>query len=358
MAIRYGKIARRTIRGKKSKYFSVRVYDSTTRTTTWRSTGCANMKSAQEWVRTAEHDRALGSRKFTQTMFEGAVNEWIEAKRGQVGDAHMITLETKVDRFWKVFFRNRILHEITADDLRKYMRDRSAGVISRKQKVSDSTVNGCLRDLKTFFRYCVGARLLDRNPADRVKKYSGEMRRRTRRLSLDEEARLLDACRLPYKSNEQTFYPPPYLHPLVLVTLRTGFRRRTLFALQWNHVDFRNRMWRIPGEHMKSRTDFEQPLAPSLVDPLKAWRQECRSDVFIFGKRGIRSAFGNAVARAGLDGFTFHDLRRVVLNRLRENGTSIEVAMAITDHRSVSTVMKHYAEVSIDERAAAIRGLG
>ncbi len=36
---------------------------------------------------------------------------------------------------------------------------------------------------------------------------------------------------------------------------------------------------------------------------------------------------------------TLHDLRRVYLNRLREKGVSLETAMALTGHRSVTTVM-------------------
>ncbi len=54
---------------------------------------------------------------------------------------------------------------------------------------------------------------------------------------------------------------------------------------------------------------------------------------------------------------TLHDLRRVYLNRLRENGVSLETAMALTGHRSVTTVMKYYREVSQQDLASAVRSI-
>ncbi len=54
---------------------------------------------------------------------------------------------------------------------------------------------------------------------------------------------------------------------------------------------------------------------------------------------------------------TLHDLRRVYLNRLREKGVSLETAMALTGHRSVTTVMKYYREVSQEDLASAVKSI-
>ena len=58
--------------------------------------------------------------------------------------------------------------------------------------------------------------------------------------------------------------------------------------------------------------------------------------------------------RPGLN-LTLHDLRRVYLNRLRQNGVSLETAMALSGHRSVTTVMKYYREVSQEEPVSAVK---
>ena len=60
--------------------------------------------------------------------------------------------------------------------------------------------------------------------------------------------------------------------------------------------------------------------------------------------------------RAGLN-LTLHDLRRVYLNRLREKGVSLETAMALSRHRSVTTVMKYYREISQDNLASAVQSI-
>ena len=40
-----------------------------------------------------------------------------------------------------------------------------------------------------------------------------------------------------------------------------------------------------------------------------------------------------------------HDCRRIFLNRLRDAGVPLETAMALTAHKDVRTVQKHYREV-------------
>ncbi len=42
---------------------------------------------------------------------------------------------------------------------------------------------------------------------------------------------------------------------------------------------------------------------------------------------------------------------------MRENGVSLETAMALTGHRSVTTVIKYYREVSQEELASAVQSI-
>ena len=68
----------------------------------------------------------------------------------------------------------------------------------------------------------------------------------------------------------------------------------------------------------------------------------------------VRKPFMNAVKRAKLS-LTFHDLRRIFMNRLWDRGVSIDTAMALTGHRSLVTVMQHYRKVSDRELVEAVR---
>ena len=71
----------------------------------------------------------------------------------------------------------------------------------------------------------------------------------------------------------------------------------------------------------------------------------------------IKQSFGTACRRAGIEGFTFHDLRRCYLNRLRQKGVSIETAMQLTAHKSLQTVLLHYREVPYQDLEDAVAAL-
>jgi len=139
-------------------------------------------------------------------------------------------------------------------------------------------------------------------------------------------------------------------------------------------VDLNAGQWHIPAEFIKTAEDYHAPVPASVVTALKEFKAEvaesCKRQGVSVGKRlsadatifgltptsDINPAFRTAVKRAGLT-LTLHDLRRVYLNRLRENGVSLETAMALTGHRSVATVMKYYREVSQQDLASAVRSI-
>ncbi len=135
-------------------------------------------------------------------------------------------------------------------------------------------------------------------------------------------------------------------------------------------MDLKTGQWHIPAEFIKTAEDYHAPVPPSVVTALKEFKAEvaesCKRQGVSIGKRlsadatifgltptsDINPAFRTAVKRAGLN-LTLHDLRRVYLNRLRENGVSLETAMALTGHRSVATVMKCSQEIKAGENSTS-----
>ena len=136
----------------------------------------------------------------------------------------------------------------------------------------------------------------------------------------------------------QSVPAPDYLYPITLTALYCGFRRRTLLSLRWRDLDSEAKRWRIPAEFMKTAEDYEAPVSEVVLDELKAYRKRLADtspvarlsrESPIFGLKpttSLKRSFQTAVRRAGLEGFTFHDMRRVFLNRLRENDVGIDVA--------------------------------
>lgn len=70
-----------------------------------------------------------------------------------------------------------------------------------------------------------------------------------------------------------------------------------------------------------------------------------------------RMLLKKAEEKAGVKPFTFHGIRRAVSDRLRRNGTPLDVYVALMGHAAV-TGLKHYSTVSLDDlREAQVKAL-
>ncbi|MBI4585495.1 MAG: tyrosine-type recombinase/integrase [Planctomycetes bacterium] len=391
----------------RSQFYYCRTYDRDTGRRGYVSTNCTALQAATEWRRTREMEQALGkdrieAQEVAAKTFGEAFVEWLEEKRGKVGDGHLLNLELTGSRFWLPAFGKLQLAEITPGTITKYLSRRRRGLLPaaagqrRSRPVAAATANGDRGFLRRFFTWCRRRGWLRGDPLEGVGKFSGEARRRTRYLSPEEELRLLAACRggelieVTALRNaggpgggastekpvtwKQTIPAPAYLYPLVLVGLRCGFRRRTLMSLRWRDLDSKAGRWIIPAELMKTARDYEAPVPQSVLDELRDYRQrlgeECiekgtkpderlEKNAKIFGLEDsavVRRAFLSAAKRADLS-VGFHDMRRIFLNRLRERGVSIETAMALTGHKSLAVVMAHYREVPEADLQRAVQAL-
>ncbi len=111
-----------------------------------------------------------------------------------------------------------------------------------------------------------------------------EPRHEARALTRAEEVTLLEACRQEYKvegiigkrnvesrkggatkqageSWPLTCTPPPWLHPFVLIELRTALRLETLLRLQWRHVNLEKRTIHFSAEQTKNKAALSIPPA-------------------------------------------------------------------------------------------------
>jgi len=107
--------------------------------------------------------------------------------------------------------------------------------------------------------FAVGERwLLERNPVSDISRKK-EPRGRTRFLTDEERATLLDACG---KSDW------PALHTLVLLAITTGARKRELIRLKWLDIDLKN-----GGALVRETKNDEQRTLPVAGKALEALRE-------------------------------------------------------------------------------------
>jgi len=181
---------------------------------------------------------------------------------------------------------------------------------------------------------------LDDSPMRKMRRLK-EPRGRVRFLSDEERRRLLAACQ---ESRN------PYLYTVTVLALATGARRGELLGLHWPDVNL------VHGQLIFRDTKNGEiravPVSGFALDILRQHAKVRHLGVqLVFpnatGTRplSIREAFVNAVQRAGITDFRFHDLRHSAASYLAMNGASLAEIAEILGHKTLSMV-KRYAHLS------------
>jgi integrase len=138
--------------------------------------------------------------------------------------------------------------------------------------------------------------------------------------------------------------PPAWWRALLVVTYNVGLRRRTLFAMEWRHVDFREGTLRLPAEIMKSRKRLLLPMNDIVRRHLLAIRSD---EEKVFPRPFSRERFGfyfrQLQATAGVMGnekFGLHTLRKTCATTLFQEDA--QAAQLMLGHAAISVTQSHY----------------
>lgn len=234
------------------------------------------------------------------------------------------------------------LEEISPFDLERYRRGR------KQEGRSDVTINRDLAFLRHVFSMAMTWGRATTNPVKQVR-FARENTGRVRMLSREEEIRLLAHC-------------GPQLTPLVLATLHTGFRASELTSLTWREVDFRRRLLTVQAAYAKNGESRSVPMNQQLLPVMRALKASASDPeagaVFLSSLgtpyRSFRSAFEHAVQKAGIDDFTFHDLRHTFASRLVMAGVDLPTVKELMGHKTIAMTLK-YTHLQTDHKENAVR---
>ncbi|WP_375268366.1 tyrosine-type recombinase/integrase [Phenylobacterium sp.] len=235
-------------------------------------------------------------------------------------------------------FRNRLLSEITPDDLR-------ALCAKIKGRGAPATAIHVRDILKQIYGFAILHGEKTRNPADEVGPASiATFVAKDRALSPTE-------IRIMLKQLEHVPTLPTIRLGLKLILL-TMVRKSELQDATWDEVDFENAVWSIPKERMKRSKAHNVYLSEQSLDILIALKTCAGNSRFLLPSRydadapmsratfnRITTAVAERAKKEGLplEPFTVHDLRRTgstLLNELGFNRDWIEKALAHEDSRS------------------------
>jgi integrase len=286
-------------------------------------------------------DQAAREKRFGKTVtipsvtFEATAAKYLEWSRA---NKKSWWRDEQSFKMMRGFLAGKKLSDISPFLIEKYK-------MERRGKVGPRTVNIELAFMRHLFTKAIEWGLALENPVRKVKLFR-ENNQRVRFLSHGEAQRLLEAC-------------PAHLKPIIIVALYTGMRRSEILSLSWDDIDFRNGIISIRdsknGEGRKVLMNETVVAALSGMD--RKWKD---AKVFLRADGNpvvsIRTAFENAVKRAGINDFHFHDCRHCFGSWLVMSGVDLRTVQELMGHRTFAMTLR-YSHLSSEHKKDAVRVL-
>jgi integrase len=324
----------------REKFYGVVYYDPNNRQH-WKSIGHSKRAAEQfdyEAKIAKNEGRYIKTSPEAKTTFKSLAHWYLdlpEVKAKTSYDRDKLSLNRLLP-----FFGDKLLNEIRPAMVEAYRQSRLADPSGRTPQslTKPATVNRELACFKTIFNKAMANGKAERNPAARIKLLK-ENNERDRILSSEEYTRLLAAC-------------PQHVKPIVRVAYHTAMRQGEIVSLTWGQVDLKEGFITLRPEDTKTNDARLIPLSAELVEMFKAMpRGLPNMPVFTYQGRSvgeIKRSFATACKTAGIEDFTFHDLRHTAINNWRQAGHDYFRIMAVSGHKTMS-VFKRYNTVDREE---------
>ena len=309
-------------------------------------------------TQTATFERKTDAQKWAQqtesAIQEGRHFKTTEAKKHTLGElidrylsdelpkkSEIMKKQTVQFLWWKEQIGEHSLSSLTPALIAEY-RDRlfKEPTPTGKQR-SPSTVNRYLAALSHALNVAVKEwGWLDDSPMRKINRLK-EPKGRVRFLDDQERIALLTACKE---------LKHPYLHTVVLLALSTGARKMEILKLSWKDVDLNKGVAIL--HDTKNGESRALPLAGPALKELKKLSKIRRLDTnLLFPGNNpnapfeIRKPWVDALQKAGIQDFRFHDLRHSAASYLAMSGASLAEIAEVLGHKTLQMV-KRYSHLS------------
>jgi integrase len=243
------------------------------------------------------------------------------------------------------------MDEITAKLVAEYRTARlSEKAKSKLTNVSPSTVNREIELLRSMFNRAVEWGDALTNPVKNDLITSEKDYERTRYLNNNEAKKLYDVL-------------DGHLKPVVIVTTNAGLRLREALNLKWRDCNFERRLINI----VKSKTGKKLlPMNNIVYNILVAWPRYEKSEYIFCHKDDkwdgkpfydVRTAWKNALKKAGIEDFRFHDLRHTFASQLLMSGVDMKTVSELLGHSSMR-MTERYTHLSEAHKQRGVDLLG
>lgn len=302
---------------------------------TRRTTGTADRKEAEalaaKWKLEAFQSKQWGlqpSRTFDELMLEylkATVGEKRSAERDRYSAKHLYQNFSGVQ-----------LELLKGSDIRAYIDARkskgaSQGTVNREIGLFSSAINYARNEWDWDIPNPVMGKRL-REPEARI-----------RWIAKDGAEKLIQAARTDPRAT--------HLPDLIRLAVNTGMRKGEMLGLQWSRVDFKANLIHLGAEHTKAGKRRSVPLnveaRTALLGRANFRAKYCPDCPWVFANRkgerieSIKTSFSTACESAGIENFTFHDLRHTCAAWLVSAGASLIEVRDLLGHSTIRMTEKY-----------------
>ena len=291
----------------------------------YKSTGTANKRQAQRM-----HEKLRVERWELDKLGVKPVRTWDDAAAKWLEEtSHKRTHE------WDKSMLKWLAPHLGGKDLTSFNRALLDAVkAERARGVTTATANRYMALVRAILRKaCYDWEWIDRVP--KVGMFS-QAEGRVRSLSREEFVRLLAEL-------------PVHLADMACFSVATGLRQGNVTSLQWRQVSLERRHLWVSADQHKNGRPHSVPLNEAAMDVLQRRQGDHPKYVFTYEGKPIvqvnTKAWRNALTRAGIEDFRWHDLRHTFATWHREAGTPTHELQRLGGWKTQSMV-ERYAHVA------------
>ncbi|MFC6053695.1 hypothetical protein A6M14_03745 [Acinetobacter sp. Ac_877] len=221
--------------------------------------------------------------------------------------------------------------DISMDDIRRV-------IWRKKEQGYDASANQVRGLLKRMFDYAVTLGLAPYNPVLAIpSRHVFKSKPRDRYLSTEEIRKFYTTLL------NSRIYRARKLG--LLLSLLTLLRKSELLRAEWSHIDFEQRIWRIPETKADSKTGHSREMvvymSDQIIEILKELKTIAGDEPYVFVGRksgthishnAFNTAQKSALALTDIPDFTIHDLRRTASTHLNEQGFNRDAIEKCLNH--------------------------
>lgn len=325
-----------------------------------RNVKAATMEAAEAALatekRNVEKARVLGQPLPSEDSFEAFAREFLKIQerrvsprvvKGKISQAEYTRQKGIVETKLVSHFGPMKLAAVRKADVVRYIHGRTG-------KVSDGSIIKEVNTLKKLFNTALDLDKIPTNPAQRAPLPQAP-EGRTRFLTPDQWLAVFTACYIPPTENDPK--PQQWLQWAAGLAVALGTRRGELLDTTVPDVDLEGRRVTLRlTKNGKTRTVFVNDLALQVLAAMGIAERKRKKDrgVLFPGvtPEQLSMRFIRACRAAGVEDFSFHDLRHTYASHLRMKGADLDDIRRLLGHSDLRMTIR-YAHLGAEQLEAA-----